>query len=272
MRQPATVASVADEILNAILAAPKKQRRLLSKTFWEKFDFKVRSKDRIEVVRVALVERHIRVIEPQPDQFGTEGRDSWVVLAYYPEADWGEPVGAAEAPEMPARPDNSWFNVIERRIFENEREVEHYFALPLLEALGYVEQDIYVGAPVEPHEGISRRSTHVDVAVYDGDRHDKGNALLVVEAKSTGRKVDDDAVAQARSYALWLLVPYFLITNGNELRVYAFRGGLQDLKVLTVRRSQLRARWGEVASLLHRGAVVARKARLVQALDEVRPG
>jgi len=129
MKQPSTLSAVADDILNAILDAPKRQRRLLSKTFWERFGFRARTKERIEAVRAALVERHIRVIEPQPTSWGQRSGQLGDPCALS-EADSGEPAAGAATSVTPARPHDSWFDRIESRVFESEREVEHYFAFP----------------------------------------------------------------------------------------------------------------------------------------------
>jgi hypothetical protein len=263
MKQPSTVATVADEMLDAILAAPKKQRRLLSKTFWDRFGYAARTKERVTAVRKALADRHIRVVEPDLDRLGTEDRDSWIILAYYPDV----AVGPAARRDSSHEPDASWFDMIERRAFESEREVEHYFVIPLLEALGYVEEDIFVGRPVVQHEGTIHHKTQADVVVYNGQSRDPGNSLLVIETKRAARELDNDAVSQARSYALWVNAPHYLVTNGDDLLVYALRGGLQDVKLLTVRRTELRRRWTELADLLSRAAIESRKARLAAQLD-----
>ena len=49
----------------------------------------------------------------------------------------------------------------------------------------------------------------------------------MVEAKRAERILTEDAVGQARGYSLWLTAPYYLITNGDELRLYLFRGAVQ---------------------------------------------
>lgn len=51
-----------------------------------------------------------------------------------------------------------------------------------------------------------------------GTSRAKEDALLIVEAKKTDRILTDDSVGQARAYALWLSTPFYLVTNGDEVR------------------------------------------------------
>lgn len=76
-----SVSEVADEILQSILATSKKQRRIRSGTFWRKFGFERRTKERIESVKAAFKERRI-VFNLEDSHFGSERRSELIVLNY----------------------------------------------------------------------------------------------------------------------------------------------------------------------------------------------
>lgn len=263
MPRPGSVAEVVDEVARSIVATPKRQRRLRSKTFWDLFGFKVRTRERVEQVRAALRERGI-VTNLDDGRFGAEDKDEWLILSHLAP----EPPAVLE-PEPPATPtpSDAWFQTIAGRSFESEREVEYYFIAPLLEQLGYVEADIAIGYPVQMYEGVKKVNKEADFVLFNGQSRAKDDALLVVEAKRTRRLLTDDAVGQARGYAMWLTTPYYLVTNGEELRVYLFRGAVQsDVLMVTCQRSELRQHWPDIYAKLHKDAVIEYKRRVGQAL------
>jgi predicted type IV restriction endonuclease len=158
-----------------------------------------------------------------------------------------------------------------QRVFESEREVEYYFIVPLLEQLGYVEDDFAIGYPVQMYEGVKKVNKEADFVMFNGLSRSKDDALLVVEAKKTERIITEDAVGQARAYAMWLTTPYYLATNGDDLRVYLFRGAVQpDLLLMTLNRKDLRQHWPLLYQTLHKPAVIEYKQRLGQVLDGAR--
>ncbi len=99
--------------------------------------------------------------------FGTESKDEWLVLSYVePEL----PPAASQAvvpPNIPTPPD-SWFDLMARRLFESEREVEYYFIVPLLEHLGYEEDDLAIGFPIQMYEGVKKVNKEADCVLFNG--------------------------------------------------------------------------------------------------------
>lgn len=75
------VTDVVEEIFQSILATPKRQRRLRSATFWDKFGFERRTKERVEQVREALRRRNL-ILSLEDANFGVEDKDEWVILSY----------------------------------------------------------------------------------------------------------------------------------------------------------------------------------------------
>lgn len=75
------IADVVEDIFQSILATPKRQRRLRSSTFWDKFGFERRTRDRVEQVKEAFRQRSI-ILNLDEAMFGTEAKDEWLVLSY----------------------------------------------------------------------------------------------------------------------------------------------------------------------------------------------
>jgi hypothetical protein len=268
MAKNRSVPDVAEEILQSILATPKRQRRLRSSTFWEKFGFERRTKERVEQVKESLRQRNM-IVNLDDAKFGIEDKNEWVVLSYIdsPIPASIDLVADGATSEVPT-PDDSWFNLMEARLFESEREVEYYFIVPLLEQLGYVEDDFAIGYPVQMYEGVKKVNKEADFVLFNGSGRSKDNALLIVEAKKSDKIISEDAVGQARAYAMWLTPPFYMVTNGNEIRAYWFRGAVQpDVLLMNFKRSDLRQNWITLYKTLNKVTVIEHKSKLSKMLE-----
>lgn len=262
------VTDVVDEIFQSILATPKRQRRLRSATFWDKFGFERRTKERVEQVRYAL--QKCDLIKNVDDAtFGAENKNEWVILSYVePHIPALTDAQAELSPVAIPTPPDSWFATMEQRGFESEREVEYYFVMPLFEQLGYEEDDFAIGYPVQMYEGSSKVNKEADLVLFNGAGRSKENTLLVVEAKKLDKMLTEDRAGQARSYANWVTSSYYLITNGDEIWVYLYRGPVQpDVKLMTFRRAELRLHWAMLYQTLNKAAVIEYKAKWKKLLE-----
>jgi hypothetical protein len=265
MAKASSITDVVEEIFQSILATPKRQRRLRSSTLWDKFGFERRTKDRVEQVKEAL-RHHSLIMNLDDATFGTEAKDEWIILSYI-EPDLPPTALPTEPPAPTPTPPDDWFMLISNRVFESEREVEYYFVVPLLEHLGYTEDDFAIGYPVQMYEGVKKVNKEADFVLFNGGSRTKEDALLIVEAKKTGRVLTEDAVGQARAYAMWLSTPYYLVTNGSDIRVYLFRGAVQpDVLLMTLNGTDLKQQWGTLYQTLNKNAVVAYKEKLSKLL------
>lgn len=79
-----SISEVSDEILQSILATAKKQRRIRSGSFWKKFRFERRTRERIESIKIAFKERGI-AFNIEDSRFGSERRSELIVLSYVKE-------------------------------------------------------------------------------------------------------------------------------------------------------------------------------------------
>ncbi|CAA9321884.1 MAG: hypothetical protein AVDCRST_MAG93-5786, partial [uncultured Chloroflexia bacterium] len=182
MAKNPAVDDVVEEIFQSILATPKRQRRLLSKTFWGKFRIERRTKERVEEIKEALRQRDL-ILNIDDAEFGKEAKDEWLILSYVrPSPPSVRTPTEQSEPDLPVPPD-SWFEMLEGRVFESEREVEYYFIVPLLEQLGYEEDDFAIGYPVQMYEGVKKVQKEADFVLFDGLSRSKEDALLIVEAK-----------------------------------------------------------------------------------------
>ncbi|WP_104992435.1 type I restriction enzyme HsdR N-terminal domain-containing protein [Deinococcus sp. NW-56] len=248
-----------EKIRGALEATPRKSRRILLKTLLREFGFKVRSADRLTRITEGLNRAGILVA---PD-LATCDREAWVTLSL---VDPSLPVHPVEElrPPVPDISQDAWFEDVQTKTFASEREVEIRFILPLLERLGYHEQDRADGFPVDIVVGVRKTRAEADFVLFDGDRREVGNVLLVVEAKRTGKRLTDH-VAQARSYAMFLHSPYYLLTNGDDLRVFLYRSPIEaDVEVYNSHRNALRENFADLYRLIGRAAVVDYRRAVAQ--------
>lgn len=154
-----------------------------------------------------------------------------------------------------------WLSTVASKQFGSEKEVEIRFVIPLLDRLGYGEDDRADGYPVDQVVGVRKIRTEADFVLFDGRNRTRDNALLVVEAKSAGKRLAD-YVQQARSYAMFLGTPYFLVTNGDDIRVYLYRSPIEsDIEVYRVSRGDLAATFPALFNLIGKPAIIEYKRR-----------
>ena len=262
------VADVVEEIFESILATPKRQRRLLSKTFWGKFRIERRTAERVEEVREALRQRDL-ILNIEDAEFGKEDKGTWLILSHVRPSPPTVGTPSQHSDMSVPTPPNSWFEMLKQREFESEREVEYYFIVPLLEQLGYEEDDFAIGYPVQMYEGVKKVHKEADFVLFNGPSRSREDALLIVEAKKTTRTLTEDAVGQARAYAMWLITPYYIVTNADDIQVWLFRGAMQpDVKRMGFKRSDLREHWTTLYETMNKAAVVDYKQKLRDVLTD----
>ena len=79
MVKASQINKVVDELRESILATVRRQRQFRSGTFWNKFKFERRTKERIESVKAALADRKIE-INLEDSFFGTEKRGELIIF------------------------------------------------------------------------------------------------------------------------------------------------------------------------------------------------
>jgi len=254
-------AQVADSIREAVEESPKKSKRVLLKTLLKMFGHKTRQRHWIEAMHKSLTDAGVLISPPLHEV----ERDAWVVLSV---TDPRLPVGDF-APEEQVDADGNkqaqasvpWLASISSKVFNSEKEVEIRFVLPLMELLGYSEEDRADGYPVEQIVGVRKTRTEADFVLFNGLNRCKDNALLVVEAKNVGKNLTDH-IGQARSYAMFLGTPYFIVTNGDDIRVFLYRSPIEsDVEVFKSTRRDISSTFQTLYNLVSKQAVVAYKQR-----------
>jgi len=119
-----------------------------------------------------------------------------------------------------------------------EIEIEVKFVSPLLRHLGYRTEDMALRVSVPIQEGSKKTTREADWVV----RNEKGDALLVVEAKAPAKPLGENVAKQARSYAFRLGAPVYITTNGNQLEIFQ-RGVLEDRCAISCDTNQLAEKW-----------------------------
>lgn len=266
MTERPEIDQVTAEIVESIRASQAGQRRLMSKTFWDQYKIKRRSKELVEAVSESLADHDV-IVTLKESTFGEENHKEWIYLTLQdpmpPEPDPGAPSGGLDAYTQ----ETDWADKMAGQVYESEREVEYYFVIPLLHKLGYVDDDLAIGQRIEMYEGVRRIYKHADFVVYQGPGRALGDALLVVEAKLG--EIKDSSVGQARAYAIWLGVPYYIVTNGQETRVFLFRGAVQrDVELLRFSRHEISSMWPQIHAKLSKESVVRYKSKLASVLPE----
>ncbi|MHB9072559.1 MAG: type I restriction enzyme HsdR N-terminal domain-containing protein [Desulfobaccales bacterium] len=248
-------ATIINEIKSAIESSSKKSKRLLFKTLLKNFGLKVKTKERAETLMKDLNDACIFVT---PSLIECD-RNEWVTLSIN---DPPIPLAEKEVPS-PIQSENhdtldKLQEIISKR-FNTEKEVEIRFILPLVALLGFVEEDRADGYRVEIYEDVRKSLKEADFVLFDGKNRAKDNALLVIEAKTVDKKLEK-YIPQARSYAIWLGTPYYLVTNGEDIKVFHFRSAISsDVEVFSGKRQDLAATFGNLYRYINKQAIIEYK-------------
>lgn len=229
---------VADRLRLKLRLERDHQMRMRSKTFWKNtFGVKKLPAARIDSIRQLLDQRHIRV--DGTDTFGREPDKTWLTLTIA---------------DVEPYPGDEWFQQMMEQTFESEAEVEYWFVLPLLEALGYRRADLAVHRIIPIAIGAKPKKIVADIAAFDGPGRDR--ALLIVEVKMPSRVLTGHVLSQAESYAFWSKAPAWLVTNATETRLYHRAAGHQSTMPLSFSRAELDKRWPDIIRHLSRESMV----------------
>ena len=248
---------VAATIQRSIEEGPKGSRRVRCHTLRSLFGFQAWTAQRKELITSLLEGRGIHA---QPPISEADLHD-WITLSM--------PVMPPPNNSSPdPKPSQEWFDHLTSVHLDTEREVEMYFASPLFHGLGYTSEHEAAGFRFDMYEGVAHRRVEADLVYFADDRHSlaDGAPLILVEAKATDQK-PDAGTGQAKSYAFWLKPAYYVTTNGDVIVVYNYQGGaVPDVKVMDMKRSELRERFDDLYRVLNpKAANDARQAKIEKA-------
>jgi hypothetical protein len=244
LRDPEDIAA---SILRSIEVSPKGSRRVRCHTLRALFGFQAWNASRKELVATLLEHHGIRAQPP----IGEADVHDWILLSV--------PVPLPFDDSSPdPRPSDKWFEQLMSVHLDTELEVEMYFASPLFHGLGYTSEQESAGYRFDMWEGVARRHVEADLVYFENEHrsHTEGVPLVLVEVKGTD-KPPDAGKGQAQSYANWIRPAYYVITNGNVIAIYSYQAPAPDLKVLDIKRSELRDRFDELYRILNPKAAKA---------------
>jgi Type I restriction enzyme R protein N terminus (HSDR_N) len=255
-------AEIVRTIARSIQVSQRGARRVRARRFKELFGYQALSAQRREVIEKLMTEAGI-IVQPSLED---AGRDDWLVMSMPAQA----PVPAARADP---RPSADWFEHMKSLRPDTEREVEMHFVAPLFRELGYREEQEAAGFGIQVYQG-SRRPQRIeaDVLYFGDDQHtlEHGEPLVLVECK---RSIKDlkAAAGQVRSYALWVLPAYYVITDAETVSVWDFQGAIApDLEVLTVKQAELEDRFDDLYARLNPAAAAAARQNKISRLKGAR--
>jgi hypothetical protein len=251
-------AEVVRTIARSIQVSQRGARRVRAHRFKELFGYQALSARRRERINDLMTEAGI-VVQPSLED---AGRDDWLVMSMPAQA----PVPAVH-PDP--RPSADWFEHMRSLRPDTEREVEMHFVAPLFRELGYREEQEAAGFGIQVYQG-SRRPQRIeaDVLYFADERHtlEHGEPLVLVECK---RSIKDlkAAAGQVRSYALWVLPAYYVITDADTVSVWDFQGAIApDLDVLTVKQAELEDRFDDLYARLNPATAAAARQNKISRL------
>jgi Type I restriction enzyme R protein N terminus (HSDR_N) len=252
-------AEVVETIARSIQVSQRGARRVRAHRFKKLFGYQALSAQRRERIEQLMAEAGI-VVQPSLEE---AGRDDWLVMSMPAQT------VVPEAHPDP-RPSADWFQHMMSVWPDTEREVEMHFASPLFQELGYREEQEAAGFGIRVYQG-SRPPQRVeaDLLYFADELHDvdDGRPLVIVECKRLIRDLIKDlkaAAGQVRSYALWVLPAYYVITDAKTVSVWDFQGAIApDIEVLRVNQAELDGRFDDLYARLNpEAALLARQNKI----------
>jgi hypothetical protein len=144
------------------------------------------------------------------------------------------------------------WNDYNEQLITNEASVELHVVLPLLESLGYANEDIAPKHPVIRQQGRGR-NPEADFVVFYGVQRTKSNSLITVEAKAPGESFDG-AKAQGESYAQAIGTPLLLVTDGRLLEIWQLQPSSASECVLKCSLTRIGENQARIEALLSKEA------------------
>jgi len=247
---------VALEIYQSVEQSSDKQKKLKASTFWRLFGVKSRQPTKVQKIVRLLGDQGLKVAVKSGKALGDEGDDDWIILTLT----FVPPPKPLVPPLSIQWPSPEWFDEMQQRGFESEREVETFFVSPLLDKLGYKYDDIYMGYPVKMFKGVQKTTKEADVVVFNGPGRGKKDVLLLIEAKKSDKGISVDQIGQAKSYAQELLPACYIVSDGQQIKVFQFNGMLvPDECVMDFARLELKERWEALYKYVSKEATIKRK-------------
>jgi hypothetical protein len=142
-----------------------------------------------------------------------------------------------------------------------EVEMESKFIFPLLKFLGYDEREMKMRVRIPVQEGRLETTIEADWVLLNGD-----DVAAIIEAKAPRELLSERVVEQAKSYAIRLNAPVYIITNGLDIAVY-HREVIGERAVFRSPIDHLFDRWDDFQNVAGRDVVFGMHDQLKKNLN-----
>lgn len=122
--------------------------------------------------------------------------------------------------------EKSFINKYDLSSIRSESDVEVKVVLPILNIIGYENNDVIMRCPVTFNQGRQTVTKEADMVLKRN-----GKNYVVIENKNPDEKIDDDVVAQLDSYAFGLSCKYGVICNGKTIIIRNYLDGNQKEEI-----------------------------------------
>ena len=122
--------------------------------------------------------------------------------------------------------EKNFINKYDLSAIRSESDVEVKVVLPILNIIGYENNDVVMRCPVSFNQGRHSVTKEADMVL----KRD-GKNYVVIENKNPNEKIDDDVVAQLDSYAFGLSCKYGVICNGKIIIIRNYLDGNQKEEI-----------------------------------------
>lgn len=147
-----------------------------------------------------------------------------------------------------------WFDNLTRATYRNRLEVNTRFVYRLLQNLGYPDAALQQDVPANIQADTINVRGHLDWLVHNMNGGNLGNACFAVRTIEPGSVIDDLVVSQVRSCAFAQDVPFFVVTDGTQIKVYETKERQRD-SVMESPAATLPNEWDDLVDELGFGNV-----------------
>lgn len=259
---------IADKIAEEVLTNGK-SKRIKVRTLLGRFDYEKRTEENSTKITELLAERNI-LLNPSIMKFGDDWQlkldDRVYLLERTIELKEDKHNNNLDIYDYLS---DTWFDEVVTKNFRTEKEVENKFILPLLQRLGYNENDRYDGMIVNAAHGSKQTILEVDFALFNSNNENlDGQPLLLAEAKKEDRlykQVElEKAQRQVKSYAIWLSCHFGLVTDSKIIQVIDLFPSLNGMKVIfECKRDVLKGNFLELYKLISKSSLTIYYEKLI---------
>jgi hypothetical protein len=233
-----TKEQIAEKLANEVISNGK-SKRMKVRTLIGHFDYEKRTEDCATTITELLAQQNI-LLNPSIMKLGETWQlklDDRVYLIERANENLDETKIENLESDIYDYLSDIWFDTIQEKVYRTEKEVENKFILPLLNRLGFSDDDRYDGMIINTCHGSKQTSLEVDFALFNsGNENLDGQTLLVAEAKKEERlykKVElDKAQKQVKSYAIWLSCHFGLVTDSKTIQVIDLFPSINGMNII----------------------------------------